>query len=266
MRFLLGILIAAISIVGSIFYLHQSLGTYVDDVAVFCVFGGTLAVAVVTLPWENRLHIWLGIRGLIVEPKKQWKLLGEEAISLVGSVLAGSPRTDYASTGLAGEIFRDGAELIGLGFSAEKIEAILMERLRHGTERTIHVANSLRALAKYPPAFGLVGTVLTLVSLMRAIASGVSSQEAGSRMAVALVATLYGLVVANLLINPVGERILALAKAEEKEAELATQAVMLAAERTSLLESQEMLNSHLERRDRINVLAGAGFSNFEEAA
>jgi chemotaxis protein MotA len=120
------------------------------------------------------------------------------------------------------------------------------------------VSGAIRSLAKYPPAFGLVGTVLGLVSLMRAISQGTNSSEAGLRMAVALVATLYGLLTANLFLNPAGERVSVHTAEEKKAAEIAMQAVLLAADSVSLLEAQEVLNSYVRPDQRVDVFGNAG--------
>jgi chemotaxis protein MotA len=155
----------------------------------------------------------------------------------------------------------DGTELIALGFDHSKIHSILSERIYQWGERKQRVANSIRSLAKYPPAFGLVGTVLGLVSLMRSISDGASSSEAGVRMAVALVATLYGLLTANLILNPAGENILKSVNEEKKAAEIALEAILMAAQGVNLLEAQEVLNSHVGPDDRINILGSAATSD-----
>jgi chemotaxis protein MotA len=145
-----------------------------------------------------------------------------------------------------------------LGLKSHSIERILVDRMEHIFERRNSVANSVKNLAKYPPAFGLVGTVLGLVSLMRAISEGSGAQETGIRMAVALVATLYGLVVANLVINPFGERIARAATEERISCDYAIHIVLLACEGVSLVEGQEAINAWLppwERTDWLGVSA-----------
>lgn len=77
-------------------------------------------------------------------------------------------------------------------------------------------------------------------------------------MAVALVATLYGLLLANLVLNPAGENVLKAANEERRSLELALEAVMLAAGSSSMLEAQEMLNARLAPAERIHALADAG--------
>jgi chemotaxis protein MotA len=254
MLFWLSILVALGAVAGSIFHLDQAATTYYDSVAFFVVFGGTLAVTISTLPWENRTEIIYAFRSLMKAPRTQWRMIIEDGIQIIR--LKGAPQSagPLTAQGMARFIYLDGIELISLGFDPETIEVILSERIQQRTERRTKVANAIRGLSKYPPAFGLVGTVLTLVSLMRSIANGATSQQAGVTMAVALVATLYGLLTANLFINPAGERILNRAQFETKEGELALQAILLAARGTPLLQAQEFLNSFVPDNSRVNIL------------
>jgi chemotaxis protein MotA len=161
------------------------------------------------------------------------------------------------ATTVSGEVLRDGAELMSLGFSKEKIHAILEERILQSFERAQKIANAVRALSKYPPAFGLAGTVLGLVTLMRKVSEGADAKQTGLMMAIALMATFYGLLTSNLLINPTGENMNKTALAERKNAEIALHAVLLAVDRVSLLEAQEVLNSYVSHDQRVNVISSS---------
>ena len=63
-----------------------------------------------------------------------------------------------------------------------------------GTE----VPKSLNTLAKFPPAFGMMGTVLGLVALLQSLSSPDAKSQIGPAMAVALMTTLYGIMVTTL--------------------------------------------------------------------
>jgi chemotaxis protein MotA len=254
MFYLIGLITATVSVYLSIFYLRQSPDVYFDFVAVFIVMGGTSAVAIMTFPWEHRKEIVKALRQLLFTRESNLQDLSLETMQLIRAVTDNQPVPTPKYAGLPGDVLRDGAELIGLGFSADKIQAILEERIRQASDNDLKIANSFRSLAKYPPAFGLVGTVLSLVSVMRSVSTGATAQDTGMRMAVALVATFYGLLVSNLIVAPAGEAILKASIQEQKEAEMALQAVMLAVERVSLLEAQEMMNSFIPREQRLNLL------------
>lgn len=254
MFYIIGLLVAVISLVASVAHLGQSASSYFDFVGFTMVIGGTLATASITFPWDMRREIFFRIGELFSRPLPDRRQLLLDCMKVNENVLNGIFRYDVKGNELQKLILRDGLELIQLGFSVDKIESILKERLFQSSERARQVGLSIRSLAKYPPAFGLAGTVLGLVHLMRGVSDGMSPQETGIRMAIALIATFYGLLVANLLVNPAGEAISKNAGEEEKLAEISLQAILLAAEKVNLLEAQEMLNSFVEVRERVDVI------------
>jgi chemotaxis protein MotA len=258
MVYLSGLLIAASAIVFSALHLRQDIGNYLDPVGIAVVLGGTLAVAVITVPWEIHAEIRLALLRLLSNPRVDYRAINQECLDFINVVRQGAGRYTPKGRGEASKLLAEGAELISLGFEEAKIRSILEEHIFQLVERRQRVANSLRGLAKYPPAFGLVGTVLGLVSLMNAISAGASSTEAGSRMAVALVATLYGLLLANLVLNPAGENVMKSTNEERRSLELALEAVLLAAGTSSMLEAQEMLNARVAPTERIRAMAEAG--------
>ena len=265
MYFIIGLTVSAFSIVWSIIHLRQSAVSYFDPVGFAVVIGGTLAVAIITLPWELTSEIADSLKSLFGIKRIDFKQLNRECLELLKRIESGNTAHVLKDKSITSRTLADGIELIELGFTTEKIENILDERVTFWLEHKKKVANSIRSLAKYPPAFGLVGTVLGLVSLMRAISEGASSTETGFRMAVALVATLYGLLIANLVLNPAGENILKAANEEKKSADIALETILLASEKVTLLESQEILNSKVSPRDRVNMLSNYSLENTESA-
>jgi len=256
MYYIIGLVVSFLSIVWSIIHLRQSAINYIDPVGFAVVFGGTVAVAVMVLPWNMTREIRSSFKRLFSNRKIDYKLLTHDCLELIQKLQNGQTEYVAKEQSIAYQTLADGVELINLGFSTEKIHGILEERVHQWLERNQKIANSVRSLAKYPPAFGLVGTVLGLVSLMRAISEGASSTEAGFRMAVALVATLYGLLMANLILNPAGESILRTALDEKRAGDMAVEAILLASEKVTLLEAQEVLNSKVSPENRISLMGG----------
>jgi flagellar motor component MotA len=101
---------------------------------------------------------------------------------------------------------------------------------------------------------------------MRAISEGSNASETGIRMAVALVATLYGLIVANLIVNPFGERIARAATEERLACDFSIHIVLLACEGVTLVEAQEAINAWLSPWERIDWLGGTAAASQASAS
>lgn len=256
MTYPIGILIALFSLAASIVHLRQDAATFWDFVGAATVFGGTLAVGVIVLPWNYRSTVFKALVGLFRPGKRSSSTIVPECIDFLQELRSGGT-PNVVSQGLAGEVLRDGVELISLGFDKSKVHEILEDRIHFSFERYEAVANAIRSMAKYPPAFGLAGTVLGLVTLMKSVSQGADAKQTGALMAIALMATFYGLLVANMVINPAGEHILKTARADRKRAEIALHAILLHLEGVTLLEAQEVLNSYVTQSQRVNVMGGA---------
>lgn len=251
--FPLSIFIAGLAVFISINHLGQKIESYFDFVAFTMVLGGTLAVGVATFPWEYRRDLLYSFRMLFFKEEAKYK----KVIAMCLDLIRKGPREIHAlklSRDTTYErLLLDGGDMLELAFDQEKLEQILREKLFQSARRYRRVANALRSLAKYPPAFGLAGTVLGLVNIMRGLNNGLDAKQTALEMSLALVATFYGLMVANLLINPSGELVLKKAQEEEELGEIALNTLLMLNKSTSLLEAQEVLNSLVPEEHRIDI-------------
>ena len=228
-------------------HLGQSVTSYYDFVALVMVVGGTVTLGLILLPWEYRKDLKTVGQFLMRPEKRRYKkALSEVLDTLRTGRFASTEKTLF----LYQRILAEGAELSQLGFTRERLESILSERVFQSVKRWKKIANSVRSLAKYPPAFGLMGTVFGLVNIMKSLAGAADAGKLGVEMSVALIATMYGLLVANFVVNPIGELIVKKAEEEEEYAHLAMEAILMMKDQTPLLESIEMLNSMVPEEQR----------------
>jgi chemotaxis protein MotA len=251
MKIVVGNIILFLGIFVSIVHLEQGLTSYWDFVAFFVVIFGTFAVSLMTSPAMRTRIILRQLFSSFQNPAAK----RESAINNAVSVLKGQKFNSTINSRIDERILADGLELVKLGFSSEKIKLILEQRIEKSADDHMMIANWFRGLAKYPPAFGLVGTVLGLIHLMRGLAEGSDPKETGIRMAIALVATLYGLILSNAFINPIGERIRNNILEEINLCEISVQSVLMLKDQTNLLEAQEFLSSYLATgAQKLNLL------------
>jgi chemotaxis protein MotA len=239
-------------------HLGQGITTYWDFVAFFVVLFGTGSVMCINRPkmkFKNTIKYSMKTMFRSGVNKKTF-VQDCVAVSANGKSVPEKKDIEY-------QLLKDGVELMGLGFGFEKIESILTQRFYSHSKNINNISTWLRKNSKYPPAFGLAGTVLGLIHLMRGISEGINTQETGVRMAVALVATFYGLIISNIFLNPMGEMVQEELKLDEEKAEIAIHTIQLMLKRSSAIEIQEELNSYVESEDKMNLLSGMGF---EEAA
>ena len=105
---------------------------------------------------------------------------------------------------------------------------------------------------KYPPAIGLMGAVLGMIALLSGLGQPGAEKTIGPSMSIALVATLYGIALANLIVIPVGENLTAGAKEINRKNLIIIESLRLIHAKTNPLVLGEELNSFLLPRERID--------------
>jgi chemotaxis protein MotA len=62
-------------------------------------------------------------------------------------------------------------------------------------------------LGKYPPALGMVGTVMGMIQLFSGLGANSGQNQIGLQLALAMTATFYGLLLSNFLLLPFADRL-----------------------------------------------------------
>lgn len=104
-----------------------------------------------------------------------------------------------------------GIQLIVDGTDPELVRDILETDLNYIEDRHKSGKSIFDAITAYAPAYGMIGTLIGLVQMLRSLDD---PSKIGPAMAVALVTTFYGAIVANFISGPVGAK-LAIRNSEE---------------------------------------------------
>ncbi len=240
MKYIIGLFIATVGFVLASQHLHQGLDAYWDYVAFMVVLLGTFAVMMITFPAAPMRLLFMRFAQKFFMPSNSVKKHVENCFEIYRT-----RRVKGKASSIEEKLLHDGLEMTALGFNRDQIAEILSQRFETYSKRINMLSNWFRRGAKYPPAFGLAGTVLGLIHLMRGISAGIDPKETGLRMAVALVATFYGLLLSNLLLNPIGEWLHEEIKRDEIKAEVSLRTIALVLEGATVVEAHEMLSSFL---------------------
>ncbi len=252
MNFIFGFIIAVGALVAASIHLDQGPRDFWDFVAFAVVTGGTISVMLMTRPKLQPRFLFKNL-GFYLFSGKTDKL---KFIKRCFQVITDKKLENANPERIEDKVIMDGLEMIELGFTKEKIEDILSDRYLNHKKSIGLISSWIKRAAKYPPAFGLGGTVLGLIHLMKGISGGLNPKDTGLLMAVALVATLYGILIANLVLNPMSETMNEKMKSDEELVEAAIKTILMLKEGYNLLECQETLNSYLgDVRGKINFMS-----------
>lgn len=204
---IIGMLSGIALVIISVWATAQDILVFVNLPGLLIVLGGTIAATLVSFPpvyvwkvWRNFIYALknenLYDRDDIDEIVQVAKLWNKGQIQLVDEQVS-KIRSPFLRTGLA---------LVVDGSHIEDINDLLEWRIDRLRAKETAEANVFRAMAGYAPAFGMLGTLLGLVNMLYDV-SGNSFERLGLNMAVALITTFYGLVLANLFFKPIATKL-----------------------------------------------------------
>ncbi len=102
------------------------------------------------------------------------------------------------------DLLRDGLSLIINDFRPEEIKHNLMARVNQKQSHMALASSLFENMSKVCPGIGMIGTLLGLIQMM---ANMSDPKTLGTGMALALITTLYGLLLGTVIYGPWGEKI-----------------------------------------------------------
>ncbi|VAX25340.1 Flagellar motor rotation protein MotA [hydrothermal vent metagenome] len=100
-----------------------------------------------------------------------------------------------------------GLEMVIDGQPSSMIRDVLDTELDFVQVRHRSGEHIFRAAARFAPSFGLIGTLIGLVAMLRSIGGDNTASLIGQGMAVALITTFYGAMISNLFFTPIAEKL-----------------------------------------------------------
>jgi len=202
---IIGIVLGVGLVVGSIMT-QTSIMTFVDVPSMAIVAGGTVAAALVSFPLGQVLKIMVVVRKAffnkpsdpvqhVVTLVKLAEIARRDGILSLESHLADGQYDEFLARGLRMAI--DGQDPGVIEAALEQEVETIMDR--HGRGKAL-----FDAIGKYAPAFGMIGTVIGLVIMLQNMED---ASSLGPAMAVALITTFYGALMANLFAIPLADKL-----------------------------------------------------------
>lgn len=220
---------------------------FINKSGLAIVLGGTIAATCISFPLKEVIRIFSVLK--IVFSKED---IHPERYVLQISSLAAVARKGIAALekeleNIDHPFLRDGVQMIVDGLSAEEIRDIMETRNENRILREQAEARVFRAMARFSPAFGMLGTLIGLIGMLANMGGG-AMHRLGPSMAVALVTTFYGLLLANLVFNPMAEKMERRTEDEISLRTLIIEGILMLHDRKHPYLVEEKLNSFLPPR------------------
>jgi len=202
---LIGLVLAFVAIVGGNFLEGGHVSALLNGPAALIVLGGTLGAVLLQTPIAVFMRAMSIVSWILFPPRidlaqgisqvSSWSSTARKEGLLGLEPVAEAERDPYARKGL--QLLVDGAE-------PEVIRSILEVDLYTQESRDLRAAKVFESMGGYSPTIGIIGAVMGLIHVMGNLAD---PSQLGGGIAVAFVATIYGVGFANLLVLPIGNKL-----------------------------------------------------------
>ena len=247
---LLGFLFGVGLFVGAIALSTDNFIAFVSLPSIILVGGGTLASAFIGYQARYVILALRELPRLLVRPKIDRRVLTVETgkiirwgylvkkhgiLELEREIKAAKNRDQF---------LKFGVNLVITGYPGDDVRPMLMAAAESKFQRTMVSSDILKNMASTAPAFGMIGTLVGLIIMLQTL--GGDPAGLGPGLAVALLTTLYGVLMARLIFMPAASKVEQRAGIQRFRDYLVTEGFSMLADHKSPRFIQDKMNSYLD--------------------
>lgn len=201
-----GILLGFTAIIGGAILEGLHISSILQPTAALIVFGGTLAAVLISFPSRDIKRAFSGIGKIFSPIKNNSKELIEE-ITLIAQIARkdGVLAIEQNRGNIKNVDFKKAVKYVVDGFDPPTVKEIIQVEIDKEYEEEEAAARVWEGAGGYSPTIGIIGAVLGLIHVMSGLKD--PNFNLGGGIAVAFVATIYGVAAANLIFLPFGTKL-----------------------------------------------------------
>lgn len=199
------LMIFGITFVEGIGFVFANLSSFINYPSLAITVGGTFAVLMISYSLTNFVKIPLHLK-IIFLPTKYDPFSYIQSITEFAKEarIKGLLSLEAKLVDIKDEFLKKSLMLVVDSIDAEKVNQILETELQYVEERHTNDIDFYNKGAAFAPAFGMIGTLIGLVNMLQQMSD---PDSIGPAMAVALLTTLYGSMLANIIFMPIANKL-----------------------------------------------------------
>jgi len=239
-------LIGAFGIVLTSIFLGGSAGTFVNTPSLMVVIGGTIMITMMKFSLGKFLSATsIAAKAFLHKPTSPEELI-ETSVELAKTARQGGLLA-LEDAEVPDEFMKSGLGLLIDGHPADVVRAMLAKDLNLTLQRHIDGQDIFKAIGDVGPAMGMIGTLIGLVQMLSNMDD---PKQIGPAMAVALLTTLYGAILANMIALPIADKLAVRSLEENKSKSLIIDALLSIQAGQNPRVIQTMLETYLPSSQR----------------
>jgi chemotaxis protein MotA len=239
-------LIGTCVVLATAILLGGSVGAFVDTASLVLVIGGTLLVTMMKFSFRQFANA-----AKVAIKAFAYRVPEPEALIETSVYLAHQARTSgllaLEEADVDDEFFKKALDLVVDGHDPEIVRSILTKDLELTLKRHRDGQAIFKAIGDAAPAMGMIGTLIGLVQMLGAMSD---PRQIAPAMAIALLTTLYGAMIANVVAIPIADKLAMRSTDERLVKSLIIDAVMSIQDGQHPRVLQDILKNYLPKSRR----------------
>ncbi|MEM8987256.1 MAG: MotA/TolQ/ExbB proton channel family protein [Pseudomonadota bacterium] len=239
-----GVVVAAILMGGNII-------TYINAPSLMIVIGGAISATILRFPLSEVAGALItGAQIAFFNKGSNPRNLLEEIRNLADVSRKQGP-IGLEGVETSDPFLKRGKQMIADGLEVKLIRDQLERERNLEIQRLVEGEKIFKSIGGAAPAFGMIGTLVGLVAMLSTMDD---PSTIGPSMAIALLTTLYGALVQNLIADPVADKLASKLEVQETNLSLIIDGVCQVAERKSADVITDMLIVYLPEKHRAGLI------------
>jgi chemotaxis protein MotA len=203
---IIGIVLGISAIAGGSVIEGGKLNTILQPTAAIIVFGGTFGATLLSYSMKDIMRAVLSLKHVFRNEKKDYERIINDlvrycAIARRKGLIVLEQELDIIDN----EFLRDALRLAINGMGTKILKETLEQSILTYRDEKKRIAKVFETAGGFAPTIGIIGAVMGLIHVMQNLAE---PAKLGSGIAVAFVATIYGVGSANLILLPISKKLL----------------------------------------------------------
>jgi chemotaxis protein MotA len=181
------------------------LAWFINIPSILIVLGGTIGATLVNYPLKDMLRLMGVAKNAIFHKTHSPQSIMKQLVALSQVTRReGILSLQSQRASLKDPFLRKGIDLAVDGLEPEVISTILQTEIEFIEERHRLGSEMFATMGSFAPAFGMLGTLIGLVQMLMQMDD---PKKIGPAMAVALITTFYGVILANIIFLPISGKL-----------------------------------------------------------
>jgi len=243
-----GVLLAVVGIVAGLLLEGGNLGQIFQPTAAMIVFGGTLGAVLLQFPLSTVIDAVQRLAHVFLHPREQNLQLIEQLVAFANKARrSGVVSLDADLQTIEEPFLRQALTLAVDGTEPAELRKIMSLSMDTRSEGEDRVPAVFESAGGFSPTIGILGAVLGLIQVMQHLDK---IEEVGKGIAVAFVATIYGVGAANLFFLPAAGKLRIRVREEHQRREMMLEGVISILEGINPRMLEVKLSGFLEEKEQ----------------